>query len=265
VEQFFDSNGVSIRYVERGHGAPVVLVHSYCGSFEGQFGRTGVADGLAQHYRVIGLDLRGHGGSAKPHDAAQYGAEMALDLVRLLDHLDLTRAHFLGYSLGAHIVAQLLTLHPERFTSATLGGACGRRHWTPADDARVETEAQEMEHGLLRTQLSRLGPPQRPALDPVQVRALSEKVLAGNDLLALAAIRRSNRAQVVTDAQMAAVRVPVLGIVGSQDPYVARFRELQRLIADMELVIIDGARHDDAVAQPGFLDAALAFLAAHSA
>jgi pimeloyl-ACP methyl ester carboxylesterase len=179
VEQFFDSNGVSIRYVERGHGAPVVLVHSYCGSFEGQFGRTGVADGLAQHYRVIGLDLRGHGGSAKPHDAAQYGVEMALD--------------------------------------------------------------------------------------PVQVRALSEKVLAGNDLLALAAIRRSNRAQVVTDAQMAAVRVPVLGIVGSQDPYVARFRELQRLVADMELVIIDGARHDDAVAQPGFLDAALAFLAAHSA
>jgi pimeloyl-ACP methyl ester carboxylesterase len=263
VSAFFDSAGVPIHYVERGHGAPVVLVHSYCGSFDGQFVRTGLADALAQHHRMIGFDLRGHGASGKPHDPTAYGAEMALDAVRLLDHLSIDRAHVVGYSLGAHLVAQLLTLHPERFLTATLGGACGRRHWTTADEARVSIEADEIEHGLLRTQVFRLWPSDAPTPDEAQVRALSARRLAGNDLLALAAIRRSNRAQVVTDAAMAAVQVPLLGIVGSEDPYLARFRELQALIPHMQLVVIEGARHDDAASRPEFLAALRAFLAAH--
>jgi pimeloyl-ACP methyl ester carboxylesterase len=263
MQQFFDSAGVPIGYVARGRGAPVVLVHSYCGTFEGQFVRTGLADALSQQYRVIGFDLRGHGASGKPHDAASYGLEMALDVVRLLDHLSIDRAHVVGYSLGAHLVAQLLTIHPPRFLSATLGGACGRRHWTTADDARVAIEADEIEHGLLRTQVFRLWPSDAPPPDEAQVRALSARRLAGNDLLALAAIRRSNRAQVVSDAAIAAVRVPLLGIVGGEDPYLARFHELQALVPHMELVVIVGARHDDAASRSEFLGALQAFLPSH--
>jgi pimeloyl-ACP methyl ester carboxylesterase len=264
-DHFFDSADVPIRYVDSGGGEPVVLAHSFCGSFESQFGRSGFAAALARRYRVIGFDLRGHGASGKPHDPAQYGVQMALDIVRLLDHLGLDRAHILGYSLGAHLVAQLLTLHPERFMTATLAAACGRRRWTAAEDARVAVEAAELEDGLLRTQLLRLVPRDGSPPDEAQLRALSARYLAGNDVLALAAIRRSNRAQVVEDRALAAVRVPVLGIVGSEDPYLAQFRELQPRMRDMTLVVIDGARHGDAATRPEFLRAVQDFLTAHDA
>jgi pimeloyl-ACP methyl ester carboxylesterase len=257
----FDSAGVPIHYEVRGDGPPVVLVHSFSGTFHGQFVRTGFADALAQRYRVAGLDLRGHGASGKPHDPAQYGVQMALDIVRLLDHLQIERAHVLGYSLGAHIVAQLLTLHPGRFLTAMLGGACGRRRWSQADDDRVAAEVDELEHGLLRTQLLRLWPGDRPSPDEAGLRALSAKYLAGNDPRALAAVRRSNRDQVVTDAQLSALKVPLLGIVGTEDPYVASFRDLAKVLPHMRLVMIDGATHNAAAARPEFLRAVEAFLA----
>lgn len=112
-DRFFDSAGVRIRYVEEGRGEPVVLVHGYTSDIEGQWIETGVSPALSRHHRVIAFDARGHGKSGKPHDPRAYGPEMARDVVRLLDHLGIAKAHVVGYSMGAHIVAQLLTLHPS--------------------------------------------------------------------------------------------------------------------------------------------------------
>ena len=263
-EAFFDSAGVPIRYVERGQGAPVVLVHSYTGTFESQFVRSGFADALAKRYRVIGFDLRGHGKSGKPHDPACYGREMGLDVVRLLDHLEIDKAHVLGYSLGAHIVAQLLTLRQERFLTAILGGSAGRRHWSADDDARVEIEAAELERGTMRDQILRLWPVGMAAPTGPTLRELSEKYLAGNDPKALAAIRRSNRDQVVGDAALAAVKAPTLGIVGTRDTYVASFRGLAAVLPSLQLVLIEGATHNAAAARPEFLQAVDDFLARHA-
>src|SRR5688572_2364514 len=93
---FFDSAGVAIRYVEAGTGAPVVLVHGYTSDLEDQWIGTGVLPALARMHRVIAFDARGHGRSGKPHAPAAYGPEMALDVVRLLDHLGIARAHVVG-------------------------------------------------------------------------------------------------------------------------------------------------------------------------
>ena len=100
-DQFFDSNGVRIRYVEQGQGPAIVLMHGYTGTLDRHFVANGVFANLAKDYRVIAIDLRGHGKSGKPHDPKAYGEEMARDVVRLLDHLKIPRAHVLGYSLGA--------------------------------------------------------------------------------------------------------------------------------------------------------------------
>src|SRR5262245_22629645 len=121
TDHFFDSAGLQIHYIEDGTGEPVVLVHGFLGSIE-SWTRLGVFGELAKSYRVIALDSRGHGKSAKPHSPQQYEREMGLDIVRLLDHLNIERAHIIGYSLGALIVAQLATARPDRFLSATLGG-----------------------------------------------------------------------------------------------------------------------------------------------
>ena len=100
-DQFFDSNGVRIRYVEQGQGPAIVLMHGYTGTLDRHFIANGVFANFAKDYRVIAMDLRGHGKSDKPHDPNAYGETMAGDVVRLLDHVKIPRAHVLGYLLGA--------------------------------------------------------------------------------------------------------------------------------------------------------------------
>lgn len=139
-DRFFDSGGVRIRYVERGAGAPVVLVHGFTGSIERSWIETGVLPDLARDYRVIAFDLRGHGASDKPHYPRAYD-DVGLDVIRLLDHLRLRRAHLVGYSLGGIIVAKLLTTHPERLLSATLGAAAYRRGQSERSDRETEAAA----------------------------------------------------------------------------------------------------------------------------
>jgi pimeloyl-ACP methyl ester carboxylesterase len=87
--------------------------------------RSGVFAKLAANYHVIALDCRGFGQSGKPHDPAQYGVEMGLDVIRLLDHLRINTAHVVGYSMGAHIAAHLIR-HASRAIHLRYVGRRGR-------------------------------------------------------------------------------------------------------------------------------------------
>src|SRR5918995_610045 len=131
---FFDSNGVQIRYVEQGEGAPVVLIHGYTGTLDRHWINPGVFANLAKDHRVIAIDCRGHGKSGKPTDSNAYGAEMGQDIVRLLDHLKIPRAHIVGFSMGAIIAAHMLTTNPVRFSSVTFVAHHPVHKWTAADD-----------------------------------------------------------------------------------------------------------------------------------
>ncbi len=264
-ERVFDSAGVPIRFIEAGSGEPVLLVHGYTSDAEGQWVRSGFFAALAERFRAIALDARGHGGSGKPHDPAAYGPEMGLDVVRLLDHLGLPRAHVVGYSMGAHVVAQFLLARPERFLSATLGGAVGRLGWTEADQRRVDVEAAEMDEGSLRSQTIRLWPKDQPPPTEEQIRSRSARLLAGKDPRALAAVRRSNPAQVVALERLAETKVPVLGVVGGNDPYLRDFERLRAAMPALRLSVVEGATHDEAPHRPEFARAVLDFLLTQSA
>jgi len=121
--QFFDSNGVQIHYVDQGAGEPVVLVHGFLASYVGNWETPGIMKALGTAgYRVIALDYRGHGQSGKPHGPEHYGLEMVGDVVGLLDHLNIERAHVVGYSMGGMITNKLRANHSDRLLTATLGG-----------------------------------------------------------------------------------------------------------------------------------------------
>jgi pimeloyl-ACP methyl ester carboxylesterase len=97
VDSRFDSNGVPIRYVMSGAGEPVILIHGFWATAEMW---DPVRTQLSSHYLVIAMDCRGHGQSGKPHEPSAYGIEMANDVIRLLDHLHIQRAHVVGHSIG---------------------------------------------------------------------------------------------------------------------------------------------------------------------
>ena len=118
----FDSAGLPIAYLVAGKGEPVVLIHGLCSSADINWQLPGTVKLLAERYRVIALDVRGHGRSGKPKEEDAYGAKMAEDVLRLLDHLKIEKAHIVGYSMGGMIAMKLITEHPERVLSGTLGG-----------------------------------------------------------------------------------------------------------------------------------------------
>ena len=119
----FDSGGAAIHYEVFGQGKPIVLVHGFASSLQGNWVSTGWIEALTPIRRVVALDCRGHGESDKPHDPEAYaGDAMAEDVTLLMDHLGIEKADLFGYSMGGRISMQLLASHPERFTSVVLGG-----------------------------------------------------------------------------------------------------------------------------------------------
>ena len=94
---------VGINYIVRGSGQPVVLVHGFSQSHEAWL-QTPLFEDLKRDHRIIAVDLRGHGDSGKPQDPRAYGRYMEADLIELLDRLDMDKAHFVGFSMGAEVL-----------------------------------------------------------------------------------------------------------------------------------------------------------------
>src|SRR5262245_41823180 len=118
---FAASDGVKIHYLMAGTtGSWVVLIHGYSDSAQRMWFTTGIAPALAKNHRVVGLDNRNHGESDKPQPN---GTGRAMDVIELMDHLKIQKAHIHGYSMGGGMTGQLLAIAPERFITAGFGGS----------------------------------------------------------------------------------------------------------------------------------------------
>lgn len=131
----FDSAGTSIAYSVTGSGTPVILIHGLHSSFDMNWKLPGTVKLLAEKYKVIGFDVRGHGRSGKPQDEASYGLQMMEDVTRLMDHLKIEKAHVVGYSMGGMIALKFIAKHPDRVLSGTLGGMGWLREGSPLQES----------------------------------------------------------------------------------------------------------------------------------
>ena len=186
-DRFFDADGVAIRYLDRGAGPAVVLVHGFAGSIERSWINTGILQDLARDHRVLALDLRGHGRSDKPHEPLEY-SELADDVIRLMDHAGVRRAHAVGYSLGGIILLKLLTTDPERFERVVIGGAAYRRARGADADVAAEVAALEIESGVYRALIVSTAPTDEPPPGEETILRLSRNLAEGNDVRAHAAL-----------------------------------------------------------------------------
>jgi pimeloyl-ACP methyl ester carboxylesterase len=267
-DQYFMSDGARIRYVEAGRGDTLVLIHGFAANLDVNWVATGVVDALAQTFRVVALDCRGHGKSDAPHDARQYGVHMVDDVRNLLDHLGVTRAHVVGYSMGGNIAAKLATMYPARLASVTIGGT-GTRRSGAADYERDDEElAVSLEQGKgFRPLLLRVQPPNASGRDDVAMALTSSAMARRNDVVALAAVVRGYKEYVVTDDQLRAVGVPLMAVVGSADPNHVAVEALKKEVPAVRVVTIEGASHAGSPrgvpARPEFVEAIRTFTSAH--
>ena len=116
------SNGVTLHYASQGPatGPAVILIHGYSDSW---FSFSRILPLLPPQLRVIAPDLRGHGDSERP--TSGYGiADMADDVLRLMDVLVVPKAVLIGHSLGSFVVRKAFELAPNRVSRLVLiGGA----------------------------------------------------------------------------------------------------------------------------------------------
>jgi pimeloyl-ACP methyl ester carboxylesterase len=245
--QRLDSDGVSLSFLDEGEGDPILLIHGFASNSTVNWRNTNWIKTLnGAGFRVIAFDNRGHGQSEKLYDPASYGSPtMAEDALRLLDHLGITKADVMGFSMGARITAFLTLAHPERVRSAIFGGLginMVRGVGAPEAIAAAleEPNAEEIKSDAARS-----------------FRVFAEQTRS--DRRALAACIRSSRDK-LTPEQLATIKVPVLVAVGTEDVIGGSARELGAIIPGAEVLEIVGKDHMRSVGDLSFKKGVLNFL-----
>jgi len=228
--QSFKSNGVKIAYFTQGKGEPVVLIHGWLSSAGINWALPGTSELLAKNYQIIALDVRGHGLSDKPLKDEDYGPELVEDVVRLLDHLKIKKAHIVGYSMGGIITANFVAKHPERVLSGTLGGM----GWLKEGDVAQFFFAQIGKN------------------DP---NAKAHEV-CGRSLAKLA----------LTEKEIKSIQVPMTVIVGSKDDLIRGLYidPLKKVRADWPIVEVKDGNHISCIMKPQFKEEIAAWLKKNS-
>jgi pimeloyl-ACP methyl ester carboxylesterase len=272
ADEFFDSSGVKIRYVTEGKGEAVVLIHGWMGdsSMWGQdlFGNTKLK-GLPG-FRLIALDCRGHGKSDKPHDAAKYGPEMAADVVRLLDHLKIAKAHLIGYSSGSFIAGKVAATHPERVLSVVYGGQAPviASKVKATDFSECEGFAKAVDEGKgLGSYIIEVSPAGTPKPTEAQAQAIAKFLYGNKDVKAFALAGCSVKELAVTEEQLKKCQAPILFIHGGNESAHVKNRVamVHQLLGRGEVKIVEGADHIGTLSKPEFGTAIIAFLQASKA
>jgi pimeloyl-ACP methyl ester carboxylesterase len=220
----FDANGFKIAYAVQGKGEPVILIHGWLSSAFVNWDLPGTTRLLAKDFRVITIDLPGHGLSDKPTKEEAYGLELVEDVIRLMDHLKIKKAHIVGYSMGGIVTAKLLAKHPERALSGTLGGA-----------------------GWLRE-------------GSVEQKLFTE---GGKDGKPVGICFRSLAKLALTEEEIKSIRVPVTILFGADDGLKKLYAApLQTVRKDWPVIEIKDANHISCILRPQFKEEIQKWLAA---
>jgi len=254
-------NGVRICFDDVGSGPPVVLGHSLLCSGEMWGPQLPV---LAESYRVINVDQRGHGRSGhltEPFDLY----EMVADVVAVLDELGIDQAVWAGLSIGGMVAMRAAISVPNRVSGLILVDT----------HAGAETGYKKFKYRAMGAGAKLLGTrPFLPAIVPLMFGPTTRRLqpdlvddwrerfaaihLPSLNLTVDALARRDNVIEKIGE-----MRIPTLGIVGDEDASLpeAYSREIAAAIPGASLVIVKGAGHLSSLEQPDAVtDAMMTFL-----
>lgn len=117
---YFQRDNARIYYEDTGKGEPLIAIHGLIENTT-YWSLTGVADRLADNFRLISMDMRGHGRTVVDGDPKGFDDEtMGDDIIELANHLDLDRFHVLTHSTGGFIASRYAMKDCSRFASLVL-------------------------------------------------------------------------------------------------------------------------------------------------
>lgn len=228
---YADINGLHLYYGIHSDGeTPLVLLHGGVMTIELTY--ASLLPALTERFRVIGVDFQAHGRTADIDRDLTY-ANLASDVVGVLDHLGIERAHVIGHSMGGGTALELAVNHPGRLSSVVPISASVRpdgAHPDLADPSTYATSTRmptEQDFADMAAAYAEVAPhPER--FGDLPARSMTS--LNGWDGW--------------TDEQLAAISSPMLIVVGDHDfTTTAHAAVMQDLIPGAQLAILPGTTH----------------------
>lgn len=227
--------------------APILLLlHAAMGSARRYYAWV---PALSRHYRVVRMDLRGHGSSEVPSpDRELTLARLVEDVAELMDHLGCASAHIVGNSAGGYLAQQLAMSEGARVRSLMLFGSTPGLKNSQAPSWIPQIQAKGMRAFLAETIADRLP---LDKVDPGLVEwfldeaAKNDPAYIGKFVLLMASYDWSD--------QLHRIQCPTLVVVPGAEPIgsTANYEPFRRLVKDVEMRIYEGAPHNICDAFPG--------------
>lgn len=247
---YLDLHGLKWHVRIAGKGPPLLVLHGFMGSVATW---SACVRAWASDYRVIAVDLVGHGQSAVPADVSRYTLDSCVaDLEAIADALRLRSVRLLGYSMGGRVALYWALNHPERLAALLLESSSPgiadpqERAARRASDARL---ASELDRGDLAAFVDRwerlpLFATER-SLPPQARKALREERLANNPAGLANSLRGMGAgSQPSLWGCLSKLEVPTLVVAGEHDTkYVAIAQATAKALPNAECVVIEGAGH----------------------
>jgi pimeloyl-ACP methyl ester carboxylesterase len=239
------SDGLSIAYAVDDYTDPwttpptLILLHSAMSSSRRLYA---MVPHLARDYRVVRMDLRGHGDSAVPRaDQPLTLARLTQDVLELLDHLKVEAAHLLGVSGGGYLAQQIAIHHPARAASILLFAS------RPGfKDSKGATWIPEMERIGLRAFIAGTLEERLPVkqLEPAQLEWFLDEIARNDEAFVKRFVLYMTTQYWMDD--LARIGCPTLLVAPAGDAIgnAAAYTDMQKLIKGSELVVYDAANHN---------------------
>lgn len=280
-------NSVDLHYQCLGEGEPVILVHGLAANLA--FWYPGIASTLAKDFQVVVFDLRGHGRSSIP-SSGYTRHHLVEDLQGLLSHLNITRAHLIGHSLGARTVTCFASTYPERVATLTIAdtrfeclqpGRMKLKDWaywstwkqkmktmgatSLPDDEAVMDFRMLLELDRLYSDVSHRTPYQSNKLSLKNRKMGTRGRARWEELLQTTTITDEfDQGDQVSRAELATLSMPTCAIYGEYSHCLPTYRQLQTVIPNCRGVIIPDTGHFHPVIKPqDFVITVQQFLSQH--
>ncbi len=235
------NSGVRISYDVTGQGRPLVLLHGWLND-RTWWAETGYIDSLRRDYRVVSVDLRGHGQSDKPHEPSAYhAASFASDVLAVADAERLERFAIWGLSYGGWVAWMTADAAPHRVAAMITTGS-----WDPRPAPSLPDVGEDPDLEVLRTK-GMAALIERYEDDSYRFPAAIKAVMLRADPEAMIACQSS---ELLPDGirDLESFPVPALLISGEREDPDAKAASIANLLAHGESLTLPGLGHAAACA-----------------
>jgi len=223
ISGYAPANGIQMYYEIYGEGEPLVLIHGGGSTIKTSF--SNILPLLAEHFKVIGVELQSHG-HTKDRDTASSFEQDADDVASLLASLKINKASFLGFSNGGNTAMQIGIRHPEIVNKLVIVSSFYKR------EGMIPGFFEGMEHASLDNMPG-----------PLKVAYMQ---IPGNDSTGLLRMFNRDKNRMLNfkdwdDKDLASIKAPSLVISGTHDvATVEHAVKMSHLIPGAELMILPG-------------------------